>query len=179
MSQVLLSCRMRAGFQSRPAPLTTLNPNGHRPRRFCSRGWFLPLADRESFSCKTHTSLSGLGPLPQLALGARMRLFFGLCSTSANPSASSTGGKYMPKRPRRPFFQAIPAFEPGLLLARPQASTVPSAAGFCFVGAAEQYPVAVLLQHLVEVVDGAQLVAELRFCRLARRALAASAASSL
>ena len=60
---------------------------------------------------------------------ARMRLFFGLCSTSASPSFSSTMGTYIPKRPRRPFF--IPYQPPtGLVAARPQASTVPSAAGF-------------------------------------------------
>src|SRR5256885_15476151 len=40
---------------------------------------------------------------------ARMRLFFGFCSTAARPSASSKGGMYIPNR----------------------ASTVPSAAGFC------------------------------------------------
>src|SRR3954447_4681849 len=33
---------------------------------------------------------------------ARMRLFFGLSSTSARPSALSTGGTYMPNRPLRP-----------------------------------------------------------------------------
>src|SRR5205823_13147066 len=63
-------------------------------------------------------------------LFARIRLFFGLCSTSASPSASSTGGTYMPKRPRRPFFRP---YQPptGFFDERPQASTVPSAAGFC------------------------------------------------
>jgi hypothetical protein len=34
---------------------------------------------------------------------ARMRLFFALCSTSASPSASMTGGTYVANRPRRPF----------------------------------------------------------------------------
>ena len=33
-------------------------------------------------------------------LRARMRLLRALCSTSASPSSSSTGGTYMPKRPR-------------------------------------------------------------------------------
>src|SRR5438105_13903905 len=36
---------------------------------------------------------------------ARMRLFRGVCSTSARPSASNSGGRYIPKRPRRPFFR--------------------------------------------------------------------------
>src|SRR3984893_1227925 len=61
---------------------------------------------------------------------ARMRLFFGLCSTSARPSASINGGMYMPKRPRRPFLS--PYHPPtGFFGERPHASTVPSAAGFC------------------------------------------------
>src|SRR5258707_3213426 len=61
---------------------------------------------------------------------ARIRLFFGLCSTSARPSASSSGGMYMPKRPRRPFLS--PYHPPtGFLGDLPHASTVPSAAGFC------------------------------------------------
>jgi len=34
---------------------------------------------------------------------ARIRLLRGLCSTSAKPRASSKGGRYTPKRPRRPF----------------------------------------------------------------------------
>src|SRR4029077_10989408 len=61
---------------------------------------------------------------------ARMRLFLGLCSTSARPSASRSGGMYMPKRPRRPFFKP---YQPptGFFGDRPHASTVPSAAGFC------------------------------------------------
>src|SRR5450759_515147 len=61
---------------------------------------------------------------------ARMRLFFGLCSTSARPSASSSGGMYMPKRPRNPFFRP---YQPptGFFGDLPHASTVPSAAGFC------------------------------------------------
>src|SRR3984893_2625667 len=59
-----------------------------------------------------------------------MRLFLGLCSTSARPRASRSGGMYMPKRPRRPFLRP---YQPptGLSGERPQASTVPSAAGFC------------------------------------------------
>ena len=57
---------------------------------------------------------------------ARMRLFFGLCSTSASPSASGTGGTYIPKRPRNPFFKPYQPFT-GFVVARPHASTVPSA----------------------------------------------------
>ena len=36
---------------------------------------------------------------------ARIRLLRGLCSTSARPRSSSSGGMYMPNRPRRPFFR--------------------------------------------------------------------------
>ena len=39
---------------------------------------------------------------------ARMRLLRGLCSTSASPSASSSGGMYIPNRPRSPFLSAVP-----------------------------------------------------------------------
>src|SRR3954471_8665994 len=46
---------------------------------------------------------------------ARIRLFLELCSTSARPSASSTGGTYIPKRPRNPFFRPYQPFI-GLLL---------------------------------------------------------------
>src|SRR5579864_7710666 len=61
---------------------------------------------------------------------ARMRLFFRLCSTSASPNSSMRGGRYMPKRPLSPFFN--PNHPPTRLLdERPQASTVPSLAGFC------------------------------------------------
>src|SRR6267143_1146579 len=61
---------------------------------------------------------------------ARIRLFLGRCSTSASPIASMTGGTYIPKRPRKPFFSP---YQPptGFLGERAQASTVPSAAGFC------------------------------------------------
>jgi ABC-2 type transport system permease protein len=61
---------------------------------------------------------------------ARIRLLRGLCSTSASPSSSSSGGMYMPKRPRSPFLRP---YQPptGLSGERPQASTVPSLAGFC------------------------------------------------
>src|ERR1700680_4834342 len=59
-----------------------------------------------------------------------MRLFFGLCSNSTSPNSSMRGGRYMPKRPRRPFFN--PYHPPtGLLAERPHASTVPSFTGFC------------------------------------------------
>src|SRR5665213_929527 len=61
---------------------------------------------------------------------ARTRLFFGLCSTSARSKASISGGTYMPNLPRKPFLR--PYHPPtGFLGDRPQASTVPSAAGFC------------------------------------------------
>src|ERR1700686_1874496 len=61
---------------------------------------------------------------------ARIRLFFGRCSTSARPIASMTGGTYIPKRPRKPFFSP---YQPptGFFGERAHASTVPSAAGFC------------------------------------------------
>src|SRR4051794_25910718 len=46
----------------------------------------------------------GVGGRRHLGLpSARMRLFLALCSTSASPSTSRTGGTYNPKRPRRPF----------------------------------------------------------------------------
>ncbi len=72
-----------------------------------------------------HNAVSRI--LPQIA---RIRLFRGLSSTSANPSFFSTIGTYIPNRPRYPFLS--PYHPPaGLLGDRPQASTVPSAAGFC------------------------------------------------
>src|ERR1700674_4461920 len=59
-----------------------------------------------------------------------IRLFFGLCSTSAKPSASISGGMYMPNLPRKPF---LSPYQPptGFFGDRPHAPTVPSAAGFC------------------------------------------------
>src|SRR5207244_9808944 len=61
---------------------------------------------------------------------ALIRLFFGLCSTSAKWRTSSTGGTYMPNLPRSPFFN--PYHPPtGFFRDRPHASIVPSAAGFC------------------------------------------------
>src|SRR3989454_10961258 len=59
-----------------------------------------------------------------------MRLFLALCSTSASPTASTSGGTYTPKRPRKPF---LSPYQPpiGFFGDRPQASTVPSVAGFC------------------------------------------------
>src|ERR1700693_5407895 len=59
-----------------------------------------------------------------------MRLFFGLCSTSASPSASISGGTYIPNLPRSPF---LSPYQPptGFFGERPHASTVLSAAGFC------------------------------------------------
>jgi hypothetical protein len=47
----------------------------------------------------------GLLFLRHFFFSARIRLPLGLCSTSASPSASSTGGTYIPKRPRSPFFR--------------------------------------------------------------------------
>ena len=96
---------------------------------------------------------------------ARIRLFFGLCSTSARPSASSTGGTYIPKRPRSPFFRPYQPLT-GLVLERPQASTVPSAAGFCSSALPSEHPVAVLRQHGVQIVDAAQVIAKLRLADL-------------
>src|SRR5205807_821798 len=61
---------------------------------------------------------------------ARILLFFASCVTSARPSASSSGGIYMPKRPRSPFFSPYQPLT-GFFGDRPHASTVPSAAGFC------------------------------------------------
>src|ERR1700694_4284274 len=61
---------------------------------------------------------------------ARIRLFFGRCSSSASPIASMTGGTYIPKRPRKPFFSPYPP-PTGFLGERAHASTLPSAAGFC------------------------------------------------
>ena len=95
-----------------------------------------------------------------LAHSARIRLFLGLCSTSARPSASSTGGTYMPNRPRRPFLRPYQPLT-GLVGDRPQASTVPCSGGLLLVGVAERHPVAALLQHGVQVLDAAQLVAKL------------------
>jgi hypothetical protein len=57
----------------------------------------------------------------------------------------------MANRPRNPFFNPYrpPA---GLLGERAQASTVPSAAGFC-----SSYPVTVLFEHGLQVGDTAQV----------------------
>src|ERR1035437_1466659 len=61
---------------------------------------------------------------------ARILLFFASWLTSARPSASRSGGRSTPNRPRRPFFRP---YQPptGLSAERPQASTVPSGAAFC------------------------------------------------
>src|SRR3989441_331263 len=74
------------------------------------------------------SNLRGASARP--AQRARIRWFFGRCSTSARPMASMTGGTYMPNRPRKPFFSP---YQPptGFLGERAHASTVPSAAGFC------------------------------------------------
>src|SRR3989441_10028895 len=95
---------------------------------------------------------------------ALIRLFFGLCSTSAKWSTSSTGGTYIPNLPRRPFFS--PYHPPtGFLEDRPHASMVPSAAGFCSSALPSniQSP---RLEHRVQVVDAPKVIAELRASRL-------------
>src|SRR5664279_2156959 len=61
---------------------------------------------------------------------ALILLPFASCVSSAKPSASINGGIYIPNLPRNPFFS--PYHPPtGFLEERPQASTVPSFAGFC------------------------------------------------
>ena len=40
---------------------------------------------------------------------ARIWLFFALCSTSASPRASSSGGMYILNRPRSHLLEAIPS----------------------------------------------------------------------
>src|SRR4029077_13275679 len=70
------------------------------------------------------------GAIVALFQMARIRLFLGLCSTSASPSASRSGGMYMPNRPRSPFFRPSHP-PPGFWGERPHASTVPSAAASC------------------------------------------------
>ena len=59
-----------------------------------------------------------------------MRLLRALCSTSASPRCSISGGTYIAKRPRKPFLSPYQS-PTGLSGERAQASTVPSAAGFC------------------------------------------------
>src|SRR5262249_12939363 len=61
---------------------------------------------------------------------ALILLFRALCSTSANPNASISGGTYMAKRPLKPF---LSPYQPpmGFLDERAQYSTVPSTAS-CF-----------------------------------------------
>ena len=73
---------------------------------------------------------------------------------------------YTPNRPRRPFFRP---YQPprGFESERPHASTVPSGAGFCSSVAAERHPVAVGLEHRVELVDRPGVVQELRAADLA------------
>ena len=84
-----------------------------------------PIENRRAMSKWTHF----LGR-PWFCHIARIRLFFGLCSSSQRPSASINGGTYTPNLPRKPFFN--PYHPPtGLSSARPQASTVPCLAGFC------------------------------------------------
>jgi hypothetical protein len=63
---------------------------------------------------------------------ARIGLFRRLCSTSARPKTSKSGGIYLPNR-----------FIFGRLL---------------FVGAAEFNPITMFLQHFVQILDGARVV---------------------
>ena len=97
---------------------------------------------------------------------ARIRLLRGSCSSSARPRASSSGGMYIPKRPRRPFFSP---YQPptGLDSSRAQASTVPSFAGLFSSALPSAHPVAGRHEHGVEVLDRAQLVAQARLADLA------------
>ena len=62
-------------------------------------------------------------------ISPRIRLLRGSWVSSARPSSSSSGGRYMPNRPRYPLRSP---YQPpaGLSADRPHASTVPSAAGF-------------------------------------------------
>src|ERR1700682_5937411 len=89
-----------------------------------------------------------------------MRLFFGLCSTSARPNALSRGGLYMPNRPGNPLLEAVPPAD--WILRRP-APCLNGALSrrLLLVGAAQRHPVAVLLEHGLEVLDGAKLITEL------------------
>src|SRR5439155_8023275 len=88
-----------------------------------------------------------------------MRLFFASWVTSARPSSSRSGGMYMPKRPRSHFFRP---YQPptGLVGERPHASSF--SRRLLLVGATELDPVAVLLQHRVQIVDRACVVEERR-----------------
>src|SRR6266566_7028308 len=99
------------------------------------------------------------------AYSARIRLFLGLCSTSARCRASKTGGTYMPNRPRSPFFR--PYHPPtGFFGDRPQASTRTVRCWLLLVCAPQEHPVAVGLEHLMQVVDAPEVVAQLRAPRL-------------
>src|SRR3989475_2630284 len=99
--------------------LTTYCPGGTWELEAASRR--LPRKPRE---------MNPIARIVELCYLARIRLFLGLCSTSAMPSASSSGGMYMPNRPRSPFFS--PYHPPtGYFDDRPHASIVPSAAGIC------------------------------------------------
>src|SRR5207253_2929458 len=65
------------------------------------------------------------------AYSARIRLFFGLCSTSARCKASRTGGTYMPNRPRSPLFR--PYHPPLGVFKSHGCSRVPASPDFPFV----------------------------------------------
>jgi hypothetical protein len=89
-----------------------------------------------------------------------MLLLRGFVSISARPSSAMSGRTYIPNRPRSPFLRP---YQPptGLSGEAAQASTVPSAAGFCSSGRPGRHPVAVRFQHRVEILDAAQVVAKL------------------
>ena len=89
-----------------------------------------------------------------------MRLLRALCSTSARPSASMHRRHVVAEAAAQPLLEAVPAADRVVLRARPR---LDGALGgrLLLVGAAERHPVAALAQHRVEVVEAAQVVAEL------------------
>ena len=98
-----------------------------------------------------------------------MRLLRGLCSTSASPSASSSGGTYIAEAAAQPLLEPVPAADRVVRRAPPRLDRA-LRRRLLLVGAAERHPVAVRAQHRVQVVDAAQVVAQLRLADLARRA---------
>jgi hypothetical protein len=92
-----------------------------------------------------------------------MRLLRGFCSTSASPSSLSRGGTYIANRPRNPFFNP---YQPptGLFGERAQASTVPSAAGFCSSALPSSIQPPSFLS-MVQAVDTAQVVTQFLLLR--------------
>ena len=93
-----------------------------------------------------------------------MRLFFGLSSTSACFSTFNTGGTYMPKRPRRPFFSP---YQPptGLSGAAPRFNG-PLGGGLLLVRASQEHPITVGLEHRVQVGEAAEVVSQLGLSHL-------------